>query len=520
MQPTIRPLILIVLDGWGYTDNTVYNAIYSAKTPFLETLWGCHPHTLIQASGTSVGLPENQMGNSEVGHMTIGTGRLVDQQFSRITDAIKNGSFYKNDALNSAFQQAAGSDKAVHILGPLSPGGVHGHQDHIFSLLELAAQRNVNKIYLHAFLDGRDSPQKSAAESILLAQLKMKSLGRGKFASMIGRFYAMDRNKHWDRTQKAYDLISCGKADYHSDDPLIALDFAYDRRETDEFVSSTAIIDKDEMPVQTEDGDVIVFANYRADRARQLARAFTKKDFKNFKREKTPQLGAFISFTEYKANYEFPVAFPPIHLDHVFGEYISALGLKQLRIAETEKYAHVTFFFNGGEERAFAGEDRILVPSPHVHAYNTVPEMSAFEITDNILKAMKSDQYDAIICNYANADMVGHTGDFQATIKAIETLDQCLEKLVQAAQKIQGEVIITADHGNAEQMKTYATEKVKSDPYTAHTTNLVPFIYVGRNAKIQSAATGSLADIAPTMLYLMGFDIPQEMTGKSLLSLR
>ncbi len=520
MQPTIKPLILIILDGWGYTDNTVYNAIYSAKTPVWEKLWNDYPHTLIKASGTGVGLPENQMGNSEVGHMTIGAGRLVDQEFSRITHAIKDGSFYKNDALNNAFQQAAGTDKAVHVLGSLSPGGVHGHQNHIFSLFELAVRCNVRKIYLHAFLDGRDTPPKSAAESILLAQLKMKELGRGKFVSMIGRFYAMDRNKHWDRTQKAYDLISCGMADYHSDDPFIALDMAYGRGETDEFVSATAITDKDKPPIQTEDGDVIVFANYRADRARQLARAFTKKDFQNFKREKIPQLSAFISLTEYKANYEFPVAFPPTHLDHVFGQCVSVLGLKQLRIAETEKYAHVTFFFNGGEEQAFEGEDRILVPSPHVHTYDTVPEMSAFEITDKLLAALESNRYDAIICNYANADMVGHTGDFQAAIKAIETLDDCLGKVVRMAKKINGEVIITADHGNVEQMKAYASEKIKSEPYTAHTTNLVPFIYVGRNAEIPSAITGSLADIAPTMLYLMGLDIPEEMTGTPLINLR
>ncbi|HIC44537.1 MAG TPA: 2,3-bisphosphoglycerate-independent phosphoglycerate mutase, partial [Sulfurimonas sp.] len=387
-----------------YADNTVYNAIYSAKKPVWEKLWAECPRMLIQASGTNVGLPAQQMGNSEVGHMNIGSGRVVDQEFSRITRAIEDGSFFRNKTLNNAFNRATQSDKAVHILGLHSPGGVHGHQDHIFKLLELAAQHDVEKIYLHAFLDGRDTPPQSAEENIHLAQLKIKALGRGKFASIVGRFYAMDRNKRWERTKQAYDLISQGKADYRSDDPFIAVDMAYARGETDEFVSATAITRNGEPPVQVEDGDVIVFANYRADRARQLARAFTKEDFQSFSRERVPRLGAFISLTEYKANYEFPVAFSSGHLDNVFGRYISERGLKQLRIAETEKYAHVTFFFNGGEEQAFDGEDRILVPSPHVRTYNMQPEMSAFEITEKLIKAVHSDKYDAIICNYANAD--------------------------------------------------------------------------------------------------------------------
>jgi 2,3-bisphosphoglycerate-independent phosphoglycerate mutase len=520
MQQSIKPLILIILDGWGYSDDTVYNAIYSAKNPVWEKLWAECPHTLIQASGTDVGLPAHQMGNSEVGHMTIGSGRLVDQEFSRITRAIKDGSFYKNETLNNAFNLASHNDKAVHILGLLSPGGVHSHQDHMFRLLDLATQCGVEKIYLHAFLDGRDTPPKSAEENIHLAQLKMKELGRGKFASIIGRFYAMDRNKRWERTQQAYDLISQGKADYRSDDPFIAVDMAYARGETDEFVSATAITKSGEPPVHVEDGDVIVFANYRADRARQLARAFTKEDFQSFPRENIPKLNAFISLTEYKANYEFPVAFPPKSLENVFGHYISELGLKQCRIAETEKYAHVTFFFNGGEEQAFAGEDRILVPSPHVRTYNMQPKMSALEITDKLIEAIQSDKYDAIICNYANADMVGHTGDFQATIKAIETIDTCLGKVIETAKQVNGEILITADHGNAEQMKAFATEKIKSDQHTAHTTNLVPLVYIGRDTEVIPGISGSLADIAPTMLSLMGLETPQEMTGKPLLKIR
>jgi 2,3-bisphosphoglycerate-independent phosphoglycerate mutase len=520
MQPSIKPFILIILDGWGYTDNTVYNAIYSAKTPVWDKLWAECPRTLIQASGSDVGLPAEQMGNSEVGHMTIGSGRLVDQEFSRITRAIEDGSFYDNEALNEAFKLAATTDRALHLLGLLSPGGVHGHQDHIFRLLELAAQCGVEKIYLHAFLDGRDTPPKSAEENIHLAQLKMKELGKGQFASIIGRFYAMDRNKRWERTEQAYDLISQGKANYRSVDPFIAVDMAYARGETDEFVSATAITESGEPPVQVENGDVIVFANYRADRARQLARAFTKEDFQSFPRENIPKLGAFISLTEYKANYEFPVAFPPTSLDNVFGQHISELGLKQCRIAETEKYAHVTFFFNGGEEQAFNGEDRILVPSPHIRTYNMQPEMSALEITDKLIEAMRSDKYDAIICNYANADMVGHTGDFQATIKAVETIDVCLGKVIEAAKQINAEILITADHGNAEQMKAFATEKIQSDPHTAHTTNLVPLIYIGREAEVIPGISGSLADVAPTMLSLMGLEAPQEMTGKPLLKIR
>lgn len=519
MQPSKKSLALIILDGWGYTDNTVYNAIYSAKKPVWEKLWLECPRTLLDASGKDVGLPAQQMGNSEVGHMTIGAGRLVDQEFSRITRAIKDGSFFRNNILNNAFSQAVSNDKAVHILGLLSPGGVHGHRDHIFKLLELAAQCHVKNLYLHAFLDGRDTPPKSAEENIYLTQLKINEIGIGQFASIIGRFYAMDRNNRWERTMKAYDLISQGKADYRTDDPFIAVDMAYARKETDEFVSATAITKNGVPPVQVENGDIIIFANYRADRARQLARAFTKEEFKSFPRENFPKLNAFISLTEYKANYEFPVAFLPQDLVNVFGEYISGYGLKQLRIAETEKYAHVTFFFNGGKEQAFDGEDRILIPSPHVRTYNSSPQMSTLEITDRLAESMQNGQYDAIICNYANADMVGHTGDFQATIKAIETIDSCLGKIIEVAKQTNTEILITADHGNAEQMRAYTSEKVKSDRHTAHTTNPVPMIYIGRNAEVLPGIRGSLTDIAPTMLYLMGLKIPPEMTGKPLIKL-
>lgn len=518
MQVKNKPTILIVLDGWGHTDNTVYNAIYSAHKPNWSRIWHENPHTLISASGIDVGLPASQMGNSEVGHMNIGSGRIVDQEFTRITRAVEDGRFYTNETLTKAFTTAAKNNKAVHLLGLLSPGGVHSHEDHIFALMELAAKCNVEKLYLHAFLDGRDTPPKSAVESIHKAQLKMKEIGIGRFASLIGRYFAMDRNKHWDRTKFAYDLISQGKSDYQSIDPFIAVDMAYAREETDEFLSPTSIIKNGETAVTVEDGDVIVFANYRADRARQLARAFTKPEFKAFKREHEAELTAFISLTSYKANYEFPVAFPTVGLKNVFGEYLSSFGLKQLRIAETEKYAHVTFFFNGGEERVFEGEDRILVPSPHVNTYDEKPEMSAEEITERLIEAINSQKYDAIICNYANADMVGHTGNFKATISAIEAIDKCLGKVVKCAEEVGGEILITADHGNAEQLKAYTTEKIKSQAHTAHTSNLVPLVYIGRSAEVLPG-TGSLSDISPTMLHIMGIPQPEEMTGTALLRL-
>ena len=513
-----KPTILIILDGWGHTDNTEYNAIYSANKPVWDNIWEKYPHTLINASGLDVGLPASQMGNSEVGHMNMGAGRVVDQEFTRITRAIKDGTFNENEILNTAFNSAKESNKAVHLLGLLSPGGVHSHEEHIFALMELAKKCGIEKLYLHAFLDGRDTAPKSAIESIHKAQLKMKELNLGTFASLVGRYYAMDRNKHWDRTKLAYDVISQGKANYKSNDPFIAIDMAYARNESDEFMSPTAITNSNEASIFVEDGDLIVFANYRADRARQLARAFTKPSFEAFHRERMPQLSSFISLTSYKVEYEFPVAFPPVSLSNVFGEYIADLGLKQLRIAETEKYAHVTFFFNGGAENVFEGEDRILIPSPHVRTYDLKPEMSAEKITERLIDSIKNRNYDTIICNFANADMVGHTGNFKATILAIETIDKCLGKIIKSAEKSGSEILITADHGNAEQIKSYTTEKFKSQPHTAHTNNLVPLIYIGRKAKF-IPETGSLSDVSPTLLSIMNIKQPKEMTGKSLIKI-
>jgi len=514
-----RPYLLIIMDGWGHTDVTVYNAIHSANKPNWDRIWNENPHMLISASGIDVGLPSEQMGNSEVGHMNIGSGRVVKQEFTRISAAIEDGGFFSNEPLCEAFDLAAGTAKAVHIVGLLSDGGVHSHEEHIFALLEMAAQRGVEHIYLHAFLDGRDKPPKSATESIARAQVKLREIGKGNIVSLIGRHYAMDRNQHWDRTKVAYDLISEGRADYVAPDPFVALDRAYERGETDEFVSPISIHRQDQAPVRVEDGDIMIFANYRADRARQLARAFTKEDFKSFTRRHFPKLGQFISLTEYKSNYEFPVAFRPEHLHNVLGEYISDRGLKQLRIAETEKYAHVTFFFNGGEERVFPGEDRILVPSPHVRTYNEVPEMSAYEVTDKLIEAIESDKYDLIVCNFANTDMVGHSGDFQATVSAVEAVDTCLGRIIAAMKKAGGETLITADHGNAEQMRAYTTEKIKAQSHTAHTSNPVPLVYIGRPADPEPKE-GLLSDISPTLLYLMGLKQPREMTGQPLFRLK
>lgn len=518
MPITYRPLILIVLDGWGHSDTTEYNAIHSAYKPVWDDLWALYPHTLLRCSGLDVGLPDKQMGNSEVGHMHLGSGRIIYQEFTRISQAIEDGTFFKNVTLTTSFDRAASQGRAVHILGLLSPGGVHSHESHLMATMELAAQRGVKRIYLHAFLDGRDTPPRSAADSLRQAQVKFNELGTGRIASLIGRYYAMDRNNRWQRTEAAYALIVEGKALYEEIDPFIALDRAYARGKTDEFVEATAIIPRGGQAVGVEDGDVVVFMNYRADRARQLTRAFIDQDFKQFNRSRQPQLDAFISLTRYSADFDIPVVFPPENLRNVFGEWIAKQGLKQLRIAETEKYAHVTFFFNGGEERVFEGEDRILVPSPHVTTYDLKPEMSAYAVTDKLVEAIYSKKYDMIVCNFANADMVGHTGNFEATVKAIEAIDRCLGRILGAVQEAGGEILITSDHGNAEKMREVSTKMQLGQPHTAHTSNVVPLLYVGRPAKI-SNNDGSLADIAPTMLYLLGLDPPPEMSGRPLITL-
>jgi 2,3-bisphosphoglycerate-independent phosphoglycerate mutase len=519
MPPPCQPVLLIVLDGWGYSENTQYNAIHSAQKPVWDRLWATCPHMLINASGLDVGLPEHQMGNSEVGHMHLGAGRMMDQEFTRITTAIRDGEFEHNPVLGRAFDTAAREGRAVHLLGLLSPGGVHSHEDHLLALMELAAGHGVKRVYVHAFLDGRDTPPKSAAISLQKIMIKFNELGRcGRIASLIGRYYAMDRNQRWTQTQAAYDLIADGRSLYVSNDPLIALDAAYAREETDEFVQATVIVPRGAQPVRVEDGDVVVFANFRADRARQLSEAFLEQRLPCITRTRTLRLDAFITMTRYSDDYDALVAFPPQRIENTFGEYIANLGLKQLRIAETEKYAHVTFFFNGGEERVFPGEDRILIPSPHVPTYDQQPTMSAVEVTDKLVEAIRSKKYAAILCNFANADMVGHSGHFEATVKAVETLDQCLGRIEAAAREAGMEILITADHGNAEKMREISTKHVIGQPYTAHTSNKVPLLYVGDRAAAM-AHNGTLADIAPTWLTLMGLPIPREMTGKPLLQL-
>lgn len=513
MTTVTKPVLLVVLDGWGYSEDPNSNAIAHAKKPVWDRLWSTYPHTLINGSGSSVGLPADQMGNSEVGHLNLGAGRVVYQEYTRVSRAIKTGSFFNNQTLVDAVELVKAKDKALHILGLLSPGGVHSHEEHIHAMVELAVKRGAKKVYVHAFLDGRDTAPKSAADSLKKMDAKCEELGGGRIASIIGRYFAMDRDHRWPRIQKAYDLITEGKGEFTAPDALTGLAMAYTRGETDEFVHATAIVPTGEKPVTLDDGDVIVFMNYRSDRARQITRPFIEPDFISFVREKTPKLGRFVSLTEYKSDFDIPVAYPPERLKNVFGEYISGLGLHQLRIAETEKYAHVTFFFNGGREEPFEFEDRILISSPNVPTYDQKPEMSAFEVTDKLVAAIESGKYDAIICNYANPDMVGHTGNFDATVKAIEAIDVCLGKVVAAIEKVGGSMLITADHGNAEMMQNSQTHQ----PHTAHTTNLVPFIYIGQQNYSLMPQGGVLSDVAPTILTLMQLPQPGEMSGHSLL---
>lgn len=505
----VNPVLLIILDGFGYSEDPDQNAIALARKPNFDRLWREYPHTLINASEKFVGLPRDQMGNSEVGHLNIGAGRIVQMELTRVEVDIQDGTFFNNPALSGAVNQAKQNDSALHIIGLLSPGGVHSHEDHLLAMVEMAARGGLSRIYVHAVLDGRDTPPRSADASLQRMQDKCKALGVGRIASIAGRFFAMDRDNRWDRVQLAYDLITRGKAPFSAATALEGLQQAYARNENDEFVQATVIGEK----VGMQDGDVAVFMNFRADRARELTRALTEDAFDGFKREYFPRLASFVTLSSYGEDFRLPTAYKPGTIKNGFGEYISNLGLRQLRIAETEKYAHVTYFLNGGKEQPYPGEDRILVPSPKVLTYDLKPEMSAFEVTDKLEEAIRSGKYQAIICNYANGDMVGHSGNLAAAIKAIEALDTCLGRVVSTMRQSGGEVLVTADHGNAEQMIDHTTHQA----HTAHTLNPVPFLYVGRKATM--AETGALQDIAPTMLALMGLPIPQEMTGKSLVIL-
>lgn len=513
MSQAKKPLVLMILDGWGYREDKDANAIAQAATPVMDRLWQDYPHTLISGSGMDVGLPDGQMGNSEVGHVNLGAGRIVYQDFTRVTKAIQDGSFQQNQVLQQAIAKAVAAKGAVHVMGLLSPGGVHSHEDHLLAMLEMARAQGASKVYLHAFLDGRDTPPRSAEASLQRIQNYFTQQQCGQIASIVGRYYAMDRDNRWDRVEKAYRLLTQGQADYRSGDAISALQQAYQRDENDEFVKPTAITDTQGDLIRMCDGDSLIFMNFRADRARQLSQVFVQSDFTGFDRGQRPQLSQFTTLTEYSAELKAPAAFPPEGLDNVLGEWLAKHQKTQLRISETEKYAHVTFFFSGGREELFSGEERILIPSPQVATYDLQPEMSSEELTDRLVEAIHSGKFDVIICNYPNGDMVGHTGILSAAIQAVEAVDHCIGRVVEALQQVGGECLITADHGNAEQM----TDHHSGQAHTAHTSCPVPLIYVGRPAK--AAQHGILSDIAPTMLRLIDMAIPAEMTGHSLFEL-
>ena len=512
-HPAVRPVVLLILDGVGCREARPDNAIARAKKPCWDRLVAACPHTTIDASELHVGLPPGQMGNSEVGHLNIGAGRVVYQDFTRIDHAIATGEFAQNPILRDAIATTRAKGTTLHVFGLLSAGGVHSHERQVAAMVELAAHGGAPRVHVHAFLDGRDTPPKSAAASLAFMDDVCARHPGARIASLVGRYYAMDRDQRWDRVRTAYELIVDGRAPFTAPTARAGLDAAYARGETDEFVRATAIDGADGRPAAMVDGDVVVFMNFRADRTRELTRALTDPAFDGFARSRVPQLGGYVCLTSYGDEFgHLPVAFAPQSVANGFGEYVSRLGLTQLRIAETEKYAHVTYFFSGGVEARYPGEDRILVPSPRVATYDLQPEMSAVEVTDKLVAAIAGGKYDAIICNYANGDMVGHTGNVDAATQAIETLDACVGRVVDATRGAGGEVLITADHGNAEMMHDDAT----GQPHTAHTLNHVPCLYVGRKAVI--AGGGSLQDIAPTLLAMMGLPRPSAMTGRPLVS--
>ena len=505
--------VLIVLDGWGYSENSDHNAIHQARTPHWDELWTNASHTLVSSSGIHVGLPADQMGNSEVGHMTMGAGRTIFQDLTRIDQAIEDKSFSQNPVFEETFAMA--SDHQLHLMGLLSPGGVHSHENHFAEIIRMARQRGV-KVMVHAFLDGRDTPPKSAEPSLRRIAELLEETGTGAIGSICGRYFAMDRDQRWDRTEAAYGMLTEGVSPHHAEDPFEALQTAYARGETDEFVQPTLI--GNQTMIQT--GDVVLFMNFRADRARQLSHAFVDARFEHFQRNARPELQRFITMTPYATDLgthsddqSVRSAFGPHSIVNSIGEHLSKLGKTQLRIAETEKYAHVTFFFSCGREQPYPGEDRILVASPKVATYDLEPEMSAREITDNLIRVIAEDSFDFIICNFANGDMVGHTGDFTAAKRAVETIDDCIGRIKKAIDQSGSECLITADHGNVERMFDLTTHQ----RHTAHTSELVPLVYVGPTTK-HLASNGTLADVAPTLLALMRIDIPSEMTGRSLLA--
>jgi 2,3-bisphosphoglycerate-independent phosphoglycerate mutase len=507
-MPNNHPVVLLILDGWGYSIDSTHNAITQAYTPQWDRWWNEQVHTLLEASGKEVGLPDQQMGNSEVGHMHIGAGRVIPQDFTRINESIASGTFFKNPVFTNCAQDLKNSGKALHIMGLLSPGGVHSHEKHLFALLNLFTSFSITPIYLHLFLDGRDTPPKSALQSLNQLQEHIKDYPSVHIASITGRYYAMDRDQRWSRIEPVYQMLTEGTSLQQFATTEEALEYFYEQRVTDEFIPPTLI--GPALPVV--DGDAIVFFNFRADRARQLTQVFLEEHFIPFARQKRPKISQFVSLTLYSQQLATTPAFPPIVLNNTLGQLLSEHHLRQLRIAETEKYAHVTFFFNGGLEEKYPLEERILIPSPAVATYDESPEMSAAKITETIVEAIEKNQYDIIICNFANADMVGHTGNFTATMQAIEALDRAFSAIGAAIKKQNGYLLITSDHGNAEAMFDDQTHQA----HTAHTNNPVPFLFVGEGYELNQSK-GQLTDIAPTILLLLGISQPLEMTGHSLL---
>lgn len=507
-----KPTVLMILDGYGLNESEKGNAVAEAKTPVMDQLMKEYPFVKGNASGMAVGLPEGQMGNSEVGHLNMGAGRIVYQDLTKITKAIQDGDFFENKALLSACENVKANDSSLHLMGLVSDGGVHSHIEHIYGLLELAKRQGIEKIYVHCFLDGRDTPPASGKEYVEQLEAKMKELGVGEVATVMGRYYAMDRDNRWDRVEKAYRALVYGEGEQAASGPA-GIQASYDKDTTDEFVLPTVVM-KDGKPTATvKEKDSIIFFNFRPDRAREITRTFCDDEFTGFNRGERVKT-TYVCFTEYDVTIENKeIAFVKEEITNTFGEYLAAHGLKQARIAETEKYAHVTFFFNGGVEEPNEGEDRILVKSPKVATYDLKPEMSAYEVCDKLTEAIRSGKYDVIIINFANPDMVGHTGVEAAAIKAIEAVDECVGKAVAAIKEVDGQMFICADHGNAEQLIDDET----GEPFTAHTTNPVPFILVNADPAYRLREGGCLADIAPTLIQLMGMEQPKEMTGKSLL---
>ncbi|OGR06881.1 MAG: phosphoglycerate mutase (2,3-diphosphoglycerate-independent) [Deltaproteobacteria bacterium RIFOXYD12_FULL_50_9] len=512
----IKPLLLAILDGWGHGVKSATNAVSMARTPNLDRWSGEFPNTTLVAHNGAVGLPEGQMGNSEVGHLNIGAGRIVYQDFTRINRAIETGEFYDNQVLVSVMKKTAKNGAALHLMGLLSDGGVHSHIKHLFALVQMAAKIGLERVYVHPFTDGRDTPPASGALYMAELQTELVRIGVGRIATITGRYYAMDRDNRWDRVELAWHALVHGMG-IAASDPVQAVHDAYIRGENDEFIKPIIVTDATGEPLATiNDGDSVIFFNFRADRARELTHALTDRGFTGFVRTAPPQIAEYVTFTEYDRHFNFPVAFPPAILTHILGEEVSASGLHQLRIAETEKYPHVTYFFNGGREEPFPAEDRVMIPSPkEVATYDQKPEMSAYAVTDQLLDCLRNNTYSLIVLNFANGDMVGHTGMLNAAVKACEAVDQCLERLVREVIGQGGIVLITSDHGNAEVMQ----DPVTGEPFTAHTSNPVPFMLISeqhKNARLR--ADGTLTDIAPTILQLMGLPIPTEMTGRNLIN--